>query len=48
MSTRPLVLPEMFAGEEDGDQWFEHFEDIAAVNAWEGDAMLLWLNISTT
>ena len=48
MSTRPLVLPEMFAGEEDVDQWFEHFEDVAAVNAWEGDAMLLWLKVRLT
>ena len=45
---RPLVLPEMFAGEEDVDQWFEHFEDVAAVNAWEGDAMLLWLKVRLT
>ena len=48
MSTRLLVLPEMFAGEEDVDQWFEHFEDVAAVNAWEGDAMLLWLKVRLT
>lgn len=47
-ATRPLVLPEMFAGEEDVDQWFEHFEDVAAVNKWEGDALLLWLKVRLT
>lgn len=47
-ATRPLVLPELFAGEEDVDQWFEHFEDVAAVNSWEGEAMLLWLKVRLT
>ena len=47
-ATRPLVLPELFTGDEDVDQWFQHFEDVAAVNTWDEAAMLLWLKVRLT
>ena len=47
MATRPLVLSEMFSGE-GVDQWFKQFEDVAAMNTWNADTMLLWLKVRLT
>lgn len=46
--SRPLVLPEPFTGETDYCDWIDHFENVAAVNAWDDDAKLQWLKVRLT
>ena len=41
--SRPLVLPEVFSGEGDFDEWISHFESISAVNRWTDNENLLWI-----
>ena len=48
MAARPLVLPDTFDGSADWDEWISHFENVAAVNAWEADAQLQWLKVRLT
>ena len=49
MASRPLVLPETFSGEGSWDEWISHFENVADVNAWDGDAAKLkWLKVRLT
>ena len=45
---RPLVLPESFNGETDYCDWIDHFENVAAVNAWDDNAKLQWLKVRLT
>lgn len=45
---RPLVLPEPFNGETDYCDWIDHFENVAAVNAWDENAKLQWLKVRLT
>ena len=44
----PLVLPEVFSGEENFDDWIGHFEDVSAVNMWTDDKKLLWMHVRLT
>ncbi len=44
-NARPVVLPEPYAGEGDYSEWFDHFENVAAVNTWNEEAKLLWLKV---
>ena len=46
MATKPAVLPEPFNGEGSWDEWSTHFENVAAVNTWNGAAKLQWLKVS--
>lgn len=46
--SRPLVLPEPFTGETDYCDWIDHFENVAAVNAWDDGAKLQWLKVRLT
>ena len=49
MANRPLLLTETFSGEGSWDEWISHFESVAAVNAWDGDAAKLrWLKVRLT
>ena len=48
MAAQQLVLPEPFTGEGSWDQWIAHFENVAAVNAWDDAAKLLWLRARLT
>ena len=34
VGTKPVVLPELFTGEEDFVEWLNHFENVAAINSW--------------
>ena len=45
---RPLVLPESFNGETDYCDWIDHFENVAAMNAWDDNAKLQWLKVRLT
>ena len=45
---RPLVLPESFNGETDYCDWIDHFENVAALNAWDDSAKLQWLMVRLT
>ena len=48
MATKPLVLPETYAGEGEWSQWICHFENVAAVNSWDDEKKLLWLKVRLT
>ena len=48
MATKPLVMPETYAGEGEWSQWICHFENVAAVNGWDDDQKLLWLKVRLT
>ena len=45
---RPVVLPEIFTGEGNFDDWISHFESVAAVNKWSDGEKLLWLKVRLT
>ncbi len=47
-NARPVVLPEPYTGEGDYSEWCDHFENVAAVNAWNEEAKLLWLKVRLT
>ena len=34
-AARPVVLPETLDGTKNWDEWFFHFENVAAVNGWD-------------
>ena len=46
--SRPLVLPEVFSGEGDFDEWISHFENVSAVNGWTDNENLLWVRVRLT
>ena len=46
--SRPLVLPEVFSGEGDFDDWISHFESVSAVNGWTDNENLLWICVRLT
>ena len=48
LTARPLVLPEPYTGEGDFNQWYDHFESVAAVNRWSDAEKLLWLRVRLT
>ena len=45
---RPVVLPEIFTGEGNFDDWISHFESVAAINKWSDGEKLLWLKVRLT
>ena len=45
---RPLVLLEPFNGKTDYCIWIDHFENVAAVNAWDENAKLQWRKVRLT
>ena len=45
---RPLVLPEVYSGEGDFDDWISHFENVSAVNGWTDSDKLLWIRVRLT
>lgn len=46
--TKPLVLPETFDGTQGWDEWYFHFENVAAVNWWDDTQKLKWLRVRLT
>ena len=47
-TTRPVLTPDPFSGEESWDVWVDPFENVAEVNKWDGAAKLLWLRVRLT
>ena len=47
-AARPVVLPETFDGTKNWDEWFFHFENVAAVNGWDDADKLKWLRVRVT
>ena len=45
---RPVILPEVFSGEEDFCEWNQHFESVAVVNRWDDITKLQWLHVRVT
>ena len=37
---RPLILPDKFKGEEDLQEWMEHFDSVSVINEWSDIAIL--------
>ena len=48
MAQKPLVLPEVFTGEKNWEEWIDHFDSVAAVNGWDEGAKLKWLRVRLT
>ena len=40
---KPLVLPEIFTGEKNWDEWADHFHSVATVNELDDETKLKWL-----
>jgi hypothetical protein len=47
-TARPVVLPETFDGTKNWDDWYLHFENVAAVNGWDDAEKLKWLRVRLT
>ena len=45
MAERPLVIPEVYSGEDPFDAWATHFENVATLNGWAADQRLQWLAV---
>ena len=47
---RPHVIPNPFNGAREArwEQWIGHFENVAAVNNWDGADKLKWLKVRLT
>ena len=39
---------EVFTGEKNWDEWIDHFDRVAVVNGWDGEAKLKWLRVRLT
>ena len=48
MAGKPVVLPDMFSGEGNWEDWFDHFNNVAAVNKWTDEQKLLWVKVRLT
>ena len=48
MAVKPVVLPDMFSGEGNWEDWFDHFNNVAAVNKWTDEQKLLWVKVRLT
>ena len=46
--TRPLLLPDLFNGEESWEEWRFHFLNVTAVNEWNEAHCLKWLKVRLT
>ena len=45
--SRPVCLPDSFSGDGSFDDWFAHFETVAAFNDWNGEK-LRWMIVQLT
>ena len=47
-SDRPVIVPEVYSGEQPWEDWIDQFESIAAINGWNEEKKLVWLKIRLT
>ena len=45
---KPLVLPDVFTGDKNWEEWIDHFDSVATVNGWDDAAKLQWLRVRMT
>ena len=45
---RPVIIPEVYSGEQPWEDWINHFESIAAINGWNEEKKLVWLKVRLT
>ena len=48
MAGKPIVLPDTFSGEGNWEDWFDHFNNVAAVNKWTDEQKLLRMKVQLT
>ena len=46
--SKPPVLPEIFTGEKNWDEWIDHFERVATLCEWDDAAKLKWMHVRLT
>ena len=47
-SDRPVIIPEVYSGEQPWEEWIDQFESIAAINGWDEEKKLVWLKVRLT
>ena len=47
-SDRPVIIPEVYSGEQPWEDWIDQFESIAAINGWNEERKLVWLKVRLT
>ena len=47
-SDRPVIVPEVYSGEQPWEDWIDQFESIAAINGWNEEKKLVWLKVRLT
>ena len=47
MAAKPLVIPELFAGDKSWDDWIDHFESVSEVCGWDEANKLKWLRYAS-
>ena len=47
-AAKPVVLPETFDGTRNWEEWYFHFENVAAVNGWDDGQKLMRLRVRLT
>ena len=47
-SDRPVIILEVYSGEQPREDWSDHFESIAAINGWNEEKKLVWLKVHLT
>ena len=47
-SDRPVIILEVYSGEQPWEDWINQFESIAAINSWDEEKKLVWLKVCLT
>ena len=47
-SDKPVIIPEVYSGEQPWEDWIDQFESIAAINGWNKEKKLVWLKVHLT
>ena len=47
-SDRPLIIPEVYSGEQPWEDRIDQFESIAAINGWNEEKKSVWLKVRLT
>ena len=41
----PSIIPDVYNGEAEWDEWIAHFDCVTRINGWDDDTHLLWLHV---